>query len=138
MWGAIHGVGLSVERFAFGHRHEHVTARGWRKAVRLVITFHVVCLSWVFFRADTISKAVGMLRSMDHFQWSSDYTAACLLLGILGAITLMIDLRLENEGSEYPFAERSPLLRFAAAAMAMALLVLFSAGGSHAFIYFQF
>jgi alginate O-acetyltransferase complex protein AlgI len=138
IWGAIHGVGLSVERFVFGHRKELVEPRGWRRMPRLVITFHLVCLSWIFFRAESVSAAVAMLGTLGHFQWSPDYAAAALLLGILGALALMIDLKLENDGSEYLFQKRSPVLRFGAAVTAMALLVLFSAGGKGAFIYFQF
>jgi alginate O-acetyltransferase complex protein AlgI len=138
IWGAIHGVGLSIERFVFGRRQEHVEPSGWRRLPRLAITFHLVCLSWIFFRAESVSSAVAMLGTLRHFQWSSDYAAASLLLGLLAALTLMIDLKLEHDGGEYLFQQRSPVLRLGTAVTAMVLLVLFSAGGKGAFIYFQF
>jgi alginate O-acetyltransferase complex protein AlgI len=138
VWGAIHGFGLSVERFVFGHHKNQAEPRGWGKFMRQVITFHVVCLSWIFFRTESVSGAFAMIRSLGHFQWSPDYAAAWLFLAILGGLGLMMDLRLENSGSEYIFQSQSPVLRLGAAVTAIALLIAFSASGSHAFIYFQF
>ena len=67
VWGAIHGFVLSIERVLFGHRKSHAEPRALAKVVRQVITFHVVCLSWIFFRADSISSALAMIRSLGHF-----------------------------------------------------------------------
>jgi hypothetical protein len=70
VWGAIHGVWIVVE-------HEFVR---WRKAsgrvaarsrfamvAKAVLTFHMVCITWVFFRADSVADAVmfftGITRS---------------------------------------------------------------------------
>jgi len=79
-----------------------------------------------------------MIKSLGHFQWSPDYAAAWLLLAILGGLGLIMDLLLEYSGDEYVFQTKSPVLGFGAAVVAMILLILFSASGSHAFIYFQF
>jgi hypothetical protein len=49
-----------------------------------------------------------------------------------------MDLQMESSGGEYVFQKQTPLLTFGAAVAAVALLVLFSASGNHAFIYFQF
>jgi len=138
VWGAIHGFVLSVERFFFGHQKSHVEPRGFGKVARQIITFHVVCLAWIFFRAESISGAFAMIRRLGHFQWSPDYAAAWLFLTILGGFGLIMDLQLEYTGDEYVFQSKSPVLGFGAAVAAMILLVMFSASGSHAFIYFQF
>jgi alginate O-acetyltransferase complex protein AlgI len=138
VWGAIQGVGLSLERFVFGHDDQHSVPRGWLKLTRCVITFQVVCLAWIFFRATSISGALAMIKQLGHFHWSRDYAAAWLLLGILVGVGLLIDLQLESSGNEYLFQKESWPLRYAAAVAAMTLLILFSASGPHAFIYFQF
>src|SRR5213078_701378 len=52
VWGGIHGVGLSIER-ATGWR-PHTRAQIW---LGRLITFHVVCLAWIFFRADSFGRA---------------------------------------------------------------------------------
>jgi alginate O-acetyltransferase complex protein AlgI len=138
VWGALHGFVLSIERFVFGHLKSYVEPGVFGKAVRMVITFHVVCLSWIFFRAESLSGALAMIGSLGQFQWSSDYTAAWLFLVILAALGLIMDLLLEYSGDEYVFQSKSAVPRFGVAVAAMIALIFFSASGSHAFIYFQF
>ncbi len=56
LWGGMHGSGLAVERLVDGRR-EAETVR-W-PLVRWFITFQLVCLAWVFFRAynlDTVNE----------------------------------------------------------------------------------
>lgn len=137
-WGGIHGFGLAIERFFLGHRKEQVEPQGWRRCVRWVIVFHVVCLSWVFFRADSLSAALTMLGTLRSFHWSPDYPAAWLFLAILGTLGFLIDLKIERDGSEYLFQNDSSVLRLGTAVALLAFMVLFSAGGANAFIYFQF
>jgi len=138
IWGGIQGLGLSVERFVFGHREQQSVLGGWLKWARCVITFQIVCLAWIFFRAESIASAFSMIRQLGHFRWTHDYTAAWLFLALLGGVGLLIDLQLESSGNEYLFQGESWQLRYAAAVAAMALLILFSASEPHAFIYFQF
>ncbi len=138
VWGPIHGTGLAAERFFFGHRKVHFQAGFWPTLARRVVIFHLVCLAWIFFRAESLSQAGAMLRSLSHFHWQSDYPAAFLMLGLLAGIGMLIDLQLESTGDEYIFQTQSPALRYGYSLAAMALLILFSAGGSHAFIYFRF
>jgi alginate O-acetyltransferase complex protein AlgI len=57
VWGFIHGVGLSVERWLR-------TRLGSRRIPQLVgwlVTFNVVCLAWVFFRAPDLAIAFDVL-----------------------------------------------------------------------------
>jgi alginate O-acetyltransferase complex protein AlgI len=57
IWGGLHGVLLAAERLAGGR---------WRlpQTVRMGLTFAVVCLSWVFFRAETLPQAGQYLASL--------------------------------------------------------------------------
>lgn len=136
--GGIQGVVLSLEKFLFGHRDQHIAPQGLSKWLRWVITFQIVCFSWIFFRAQSISAAFTMIHNLGHFQWSPDYTAAWIFLAILGGLGFAIDLQLEESGGEYLFQNNSPMLRYSAAVAAMVMLILFSAGDSQAFIYFRF
>jgi D-alanyl-lipoteichoic acid acyltransferase DltB (MBOAT superfamily) len=138
VWGALHGAVLSVERLIFGKSTVVVEPSGARKLARQLLTFHIVCLSWIFFRAESVSDAFRMIRSLGNFQWSSEYGAAWLFLAVLVGLGLAMDLQMEYSGGEYVFQNRSPVFAFGAAVAAMLILILFSAGGNHAFIYFRF
>lgn len=138
IWGGIQGLVLSFERFVFGHREEHAEPHGWSMWSRRVITFQIVCFSWIFFRAESVSGALTMIRNLGHFQWSPEYASAWLFLAILGGLGFAMDLQLEESGGEYLFQNSSPTVRYGAAVAAMAMLILFSASDPQAFIYFRF
>jgi len=56
VWGTIHGVGMAAERWRLDRREELGLAPlpdTWgRRVLNTVVTFHVVCLAWIFFRAN--------------------------------------------------------------------------------------
>jgi alginate O-acetyltransferase complex protein AlgI len=60
IWGGIHGGAMSLERWARGHWP------GFRMPAWLawLITFHVVCLAWVFFRSPDLGTAFSMLGGL--------------------------------------------------------------------------
>ena len=65
LWGAYHGACVAVGRL----RRQHRASRGLPELddrpgsafVQRVVTFHLVCLGWVFFRADSVSTALALL-----------------------------------------------------------------------------
>ena len=59
-WGAIHGVMLAVERAA----GKQSLYRSLGRTPRVMITFLIVSLAWVFFRAETLPDAVAYLGSL--------------------------------------------------------------------------
>ncbi len=62
VWGGIHGLGLAVEK-AIGSLKKtkiHHSQFLFRFA-KAVITFHIVCFAWIFFRAADFSAALDML-----------------------------------------------------------------------------
>src|SRR3954463_8348430 len=63
LWGAIHGGMLAFER-AQGQDSSH---RRLPTSLRIAITFFIVCLSWVFFRAKTLGQAVSTFKSLFGF-----------------------------------------------------------------------
>src|SRR4029077_12662873 len=80
VWGGIHGTGLAVERFlrrAFS-REEQPNPGLWNAGawVSRVVTFNLVCLTWVFFRASSVAEAWSFLRGVGTFQWRPEYGIA--------------------------------------------------------------
>lgn len=63
IWGAIHGGMLALER-KMGTRNPLLR---WPRPVRISITFGVVLLSWVFFRAPDLSSALHYLGRLFAF-----------------------------------------------------------------------
>jgi alginate O-acetyltransferase complex protein AlgI len=57
IWGGIHGGAMSVERWS-RDRFTNFHIPAW---VAWLITFHVVCLAWVFFRSPDLTTAFDML-----------------------------------------------------------------------------
>jgi alginate O-acetyltransferase complex protein AlgI len=60
IWGGIHGAWLAAERRVGSHSLSRLVPR----FVRIAATFLVVLLTWVFFRAPTLSASVAYLQSM--------------------------------------------------------------------------
>jgi alginate O-acetyltransferase complex protein AlgI len=60
IWGGIHGAMLAVER-AQGKASLYARAP---RALKVALTFVIVCVAWVFFRAETLEQTWRYLRSM--------------------------------------------------------------------------
>jgi alginate O-acetyltransferase complex protein AlgI len=60
IWGAIHGSMLAFERWC----GKDAFYRRLPMAVRTGLTFAIVCIAWVFFRAPTLPGALSFLRAM--------------------------------------------------------------------------
>jgi D-alanyl-lipoteichoic acid acyltransferase DltB (MBOAT superfamily) len=82
IWGGIHGAGLAIER-----------ALGWRPTSRAacwfgrVLTFHIVCLAWIFFRADSFSSAGQVIeRLFTAWGQPSPLVTASVVLAIVVGI----------------------------------------------------
>ena len=67
-WGALHGGALAIEKLrnGFGRKHLIVLPRSSiaTEAVAVIITFHFVCLGWIFFRCDTFGDSWMMLKQI--------------------------------------------------------------------------
>jgi hypothetical protein len=85
-----------------------------------------------------VGDAFYMLGGARHFGWRPEYAVALIFLAFLSLPLIMVDLRLERTGEEYPFQHRPILVPLTAAVALIGLVVLFGAADSNAFIYFQF
>jgi D-alanyl-lipoteichoic acid acyltransferase DltB (MBOAT superfamily) len=63
-WGAIHGLALMGTRLAQRWWGERAQADPLMRAVGVLVTFHVVCAAWVFFRAPTFGVALELFASL--------------------------------------------------------------------------
>ena len=131
IWGGIHGVWLSIERF-FSRSGEPLS---WFSRI---LTLVVVGASWIFFRANSLAAALEMLRSTANFHWEAQYGPELLFLVVLSGAMMLMDYRLEAYGEEYVFEKEQIAVPVCACAIMTILMVAYAASETNAFIYFQF
>ncbi|MHB8216815.1 MAG: MBOAT family O-acyltransferase [Candidatus Sulfotelmatobacter sp.] len=131
IWGGIHGVWLSIERF-FSRSGEPLS---WFSRI---LTLVVVGVSWIFFRANSLGAALEMLRSTANFHWEAQYGPELLFLVVLSGAMMLMDYRLEAYGEEYVFEKEQIAVPVCACAIMTVLMVVYAASETNAFIYFQF
>src|SRR5262249_42083676 len=68
VWGIYHGALLVLHRFASRWleqiRPVDAVERACWTALRIFVTFHLVCVGWLIFRADSLEQVGGMLASI--------------------------------------------------------------------------
>jgi alginate O-acetyltransferase complex protein AlgI len=87
-WGAIHGSALVGERW-WRDRPGYVERPvvGMRRVWRRLLTFHVVCFAWIFFRADSFGDAWDLIvRLFDAWGQSSPLLTGGVVLAIVAGI----------------------------------------------------
>jgi D-alanyl-lipoteichoic acid acyltransferase DltB (MBOAT superfamily) len=87
-WGAIHGSALVAERW-WRDRPGYVERPvvGMRRVWRRLLTFHVVCFAWIFFRADSFPDAWELIvRLFTAWGQSSPLVTGAVVLAIVAGI----------------------------------------------------
>ena len=140
VWGGIHGTGLMFERWRRerpGYVAPPDTFR--RRTIERLVTFQVVCVAWVFFRADTFQTAREMLTGL-FTDWGSP--SPLVTSGVLLAIAVGIGSQYLPARFPYQVMERFGRLPVVGQAfvLALALTVTNALGpeGVAPFIYFRF
>jgi alginate O-acetyltransferase complex protein AlgI len=103
-----------------------------------ILIFHLVCLSWIFFRAPSMESAFAMLSGIDDLVWIPEYATAFTFLAAFTIPMFLLDLVNERRGEEYLFERLSPNTRAAVAMSLVLVAVMFAGSSANAFIYFQF
>ncbi|MFO0760578.1 MAG: MBOAT family O-acyltransferase [Byssovorax sp.] len=140
IWGGIHGAVLAVSDYVRKGEKPRPGVLAW------LLTFHIVVLSWVFFRAASIADAITVLRRMP-LGWGRPGAMADLaatagsasLYVLLGALLLAV-LFVERRPQAPLFGRllARPGLRWTAYYAALAILAFFGKSDAKKFIYFQF
>ncbi len=69
-WGLIHGAGLAVQRLFESRRPRGSAPRSaWRRALGILVTFHVVSFAWILFRCESGAAALSFLRVLFAGTW---------------------------------------------------------------------
>ena len=122
LWGLLHGAGLAGARAMESLRKRRGFVRGnsrWSNVIGAVITFHFVCFTWIFFRADTVDRAISVIRQLFTLTVdSSNLTAPVALVVALAFLSHWLPKRL-HDGAAGAFI-KLPSLAQACALFALA------------------
>lgn len=136
VWGTLHGVLQCVERVLGFHRARW---NGFARCLHVFVTFCVVSLAWVFFRANNLSDALTILGGI-----FTDMAMPYLRLADFMAIAIALSVLFLKEGiDEFGWSVRiaeSPAwtVRHLYMVVMVVYILLLGVLNGDQFIYFQF
>lgn len=144
VWGGIHGAWLAIHR-AFGRRLSGGGGQGRggalvKKLVGWFVTFHLVCLTWLFFRSQSIEQAWEMLLQVFGPEWGWNPMAtgfASLMLFFLLPLVIY-EGWVERRGDLLALAKVPWFWRALGYGFIIGMLLFFGAPERQEFIYFRF
>ncbi len=142
IWGGLHGLYLITERF-IGNRLGKVEdiSNVWLKFCLGLLTYFLVNITWVFFRADDIETSTTIISSMFGFA-PADAKTPLPIIYIIEVVTVIVLLvaahwAMRNTTLEEVY-EKMPRWLITISLTLMAFAVIITQGSGNAFIYFQF
>ncbi len=141
IWGAMHGLYLVVERFIIKKISLPTVNKdkaGLREFAGMFLTFHLVCFSWVFFRAPSLRHAIDYLGNIAT-NWGV-LRIDFISMMALPFICLMFIFDIFHQRAEgLHFYNRWGVVRRAALYTFLFMTILFLGGANiEPFIYFLF
>jgi alginate O-acetyltransferase complex protein AlgI len=148
LWGGLHGIALGAHklfRALVGNNESYTRYResSFSKVVSVFVTFHFVCLCWIFFRAASLETGIDIIRQITlhlspelFLEFITAYRAVMLLMFIgfsMHFIPKRVEIAFQARLTEMPL--------FYKAAFMLAIIVLViqtKSAGIQPFIYFQF
>jgi len=138
-WGLVHGAGLALQRRLEARRPGPAAGRpAWRRALGILVTFHVVSFAWILFRCESGVAALAFLEVLGRATWGlgnvPGVAAAALAVG-LGAHALPTEWLGKVEGL---FAALSAPAQAGLLLAALAAIRLSAGAAVAPFLYFRF
>ena len=145
IWGSVHGVALCLHKAwqqLLGHdKHYHPT--GLRRVLAVVLTFHLVCFSWLFFAGSSFESSAAMLTQIfTNFQpqlitqFVAGYPEVTALM-TLGFVLHFLPTRL-NERTEALMGRTPSILLAVLLALTIIWVIQVKGSEIQPFIYFKF
>lgn len=146
-WGALHGTSLATHKWVMEH-FKSFKAMGQdmhplRRFIGILLTFHLVCFGWIFFRASSFANGWEVIRQIfTNFhpelfgQFVNGYSMVCIFI-LLGYLLHFTPESWERKA--YQWTTDCPLILKAVACTLVIILVMqLKSSDVQPFIYFQF
>jgi alginate O-acetyltransferase complex protein AlgI len=141
VWGGLHGLYLAVERWVRSRTGVKGDPAGaWNRLALALLTYALVNITWVFFRATSFGGASRVLAGMFGLAPGADPVLPTIYMIKVAAIVtgiLVVQWRMRNISLEAVVA-RAPWWLTGLVAAVMLFAVIIAQGSGEAFIYFQF
>lgn len=143
VWGILNGIYLAAEKMTLFARRKfeipepRASFGTWIvRLLRMVFVFHLVCLTWIFFRAPNFTLAFQYLIGIFSNGGWLELLSPGLLFAWLAILAIDVPIYLTRD---HTVVLRLPRLAQVAVLAAIILIIItYSASGKTPFIYFQF
>ena len=142
IWGGMHGAWLAVGRFRRERGLASDAVRGFALLRKRVVTFHLVCFAWIFFRAGSES---GLQTAWDVIKRLFDnWGAASPAVGTGVVLAIVVGIATQYLPARIPqaimarFSEARVAVQLAVLAVALMVSHAMGPQGVAPFIYFRF
>ena len=142
VWGGLHGSYLVAERLLRGRESTRRWCQRIPGPVRVLVTFHLVCLAWIFFRMPDLRSSLDTVKYFAT--WLSNPVRYTSLAAVQHYLWLLIAAWLLFEMLEFRLNLRARFVAMPLGAKVItgygvaAAIVLLAQTNPQAFIYFQF
>ncbi len=145
IWGSVHGLALCAHKRyqQFCGHDKHYKPAGLKKVAAVLLTFHLVCFSWLFFAGSSFENSAMMLKQIfTNFQpqlftqFLLGYPEVSALMA-LGFVLHFLPSSLNTQAEK--MLAKAPLIANALLLAAMIIWVVQVKGSEvQPFIYFKF
>jgi len=147
VWGALHGVYLSVHKFFLQKKKLKINITNDVKTIgyllknihKIILTYSLVLVTWLMFRSQDISTAYYYLLRMLKFEGEFDSDIAVFLLCMF-SLLFIIDYPIYRKGNEFILNKLPNAIKYTmiSTILIIILIFIFQQNVELPFIYFQF
>lgn len=140
IWGGIHGTWLAIHRRFAGKRSDLLNGGKILSIIKIFITFHLVCLCWLFFRADSADQAITMLGRVcgGGWHWGEFESGVTVLMAIYLVPLLAYEWWCERKGELLALTRAHWGWRTVIYLYILWMMLFFGSPVQQEFIYFRF
>jgi alginate O-acetyltransferase complex protein AlgI len=141
LWGLLHGVGLTGLRIFQTLRQKlqgKRPATQWGRYIAIFVTFHFICLTWIFFRSPDVATAVAILGRLVSMTFTVDNISLSMIGVMLAGVALHATPPKWFDRIVEIFGRAPFILQGAGLATVVLLIELLSGRGSTSFVYSNF
>ena len=134
IWGLLNGIIMVIEKYFKKDRFKNF------KPYRVLITFLLISLTWVFFKADTFTKAIEILSCLFSLQTGINQPYLYSFIGIIIVLTsiILVYKKDSKRNAYYPIQNLNTIKGLTIYFILIGLLICLAYTNTSPFVYFQF